>query len=419
MSARRVTLLLCGAETLGMAGFALFAALLPDFQALWGLTNTQAGWIGGGFFLGYMVAVPILTGLTDKYDARSIYLAAMLLTAVANAGFVFADGFWSALAWRVLAGVGLAGTYMPGLKALSERIEGPAQSRAVAFYTASFGLGTALSFILAGELAKFGGWQLPTLLSGVCALLAWAMVYWGLQPKAVAAHVPRKWLDLAPLKNRAVAAYCLAYAVHNLELFALRAWVVAFVVFSGHLQGSDPWLSGTWVAMLVTLIGMPASIFGNELALRFGRQRWLIAVMLSSTSLALFIGLSAALPFWLMLLMVLLYSITVTADSSSLTAGLIAVAPASPPRRGHGAVFLYRLQWCLSRPAAVWRQPGSIGRQEPARLVGGLCPDGPATAARAAGVVVGGYGRGSGAHGAPYGAEAVLILRRVRCVHRG
>lgn len=75
MTARRITLLLCGAETLGMAGFALFAALLPDFQALWGLSNTQAGWIGGGFFLGYMVAVPILTGLTDKYDARQIYLA--------------------------------------------------------------------------------------------------------------------------------------------------------------------------------------------------------------------------------------------------------------------------------------------------------------------------------------------------------
>ena len=29
-SARRVTLLLCGAETLGMAGFALFAALVAD-----------------------------------------------------------------------------------------------------------------------------------------------------------------------------------------------------------------------------------------------------------------------------------------------------------------------------------------------------------------------------------------------------
>lgn len=329
MNARRLTLLLCSAETLGMAGFALFAALLPDFQVLWGLSNTEAGWIGGGFFLGYMVAVPILTGLTDRHDARLIYLVAMLLTALANAGFVFADGFWSALGWRVLAGIGMAGTYMPGLKALSERIDGPAQSRAIAFYTASFGLGTALSFTLSGELARLGGWQLPTLLSGACALIAWAMVYWGVEAKPVVRHASRRLFDMTPLKSRAVLAYCLAYAVHNLELFALRAWVVAFVVFSGQFQGQAPWLSGTWVAMLATLIGMPASILGNELALKVGRQRWLSIVMLSSTLCACLIGLSAALPFWVMLALLLVYSITVTADSAAMTAGLISVAPAS------------------------------------------------------------------------------------------
>ncbi|MFG3453247.1 nitrate/nitrite transporter [Stutzerimonas stutzeri] len=337
-AARRLTLVMCIAETLGMAGFALFAALLPEFQALWQLDNTEAGWIGGGFFLGYMLAVPVLTGLTDRHDARLIYLWAMLLTAFASAGFVLADDFWSALLWRVLAGVGLAGTYMPGLKALSERIEGPAQSRAIAFYTASFGLGTALSFLLAGELAKLGGWELPALLSGGCALLAWVIVWRGLPPKPVALHEPRHWLDLAPLMERPVIAYCLAYAMHNLELFAFRAWLVAFIVFAGDWQGQPTWLSGAWVAMLATLIGMPASILGNEMAIRFGRQRWLMTVMLLSAVLAGLVGLGAALPFWALLILILCYSVTVTADSAALTSGLVAVAPAS--HRG-AAMALY------------------------------------------------------------------------------
>lgn len=312
-----------------MAGFALFAALLPEFQSLWGLSNTEAGWIGGGFFLGYMLAVPILTGLTDRHDARVIYLWAMLLTALASAGFVMAEGFWSALLWRVLAGIGMAGTYMPGLKALTERIDGEAQSRAVAFYTASFGLGTALSFILTGELARIGGWQLPALLSGVGALLAWAMVWRGVPPKAVTATVRHRLLDLGPLFNRPVLAYCLAYAMHNLELFAFRAWLVAFLAFAADWQGQSQWLSATWAATLVTLIGMPASILGNELALKIGRRRWLIMVMLASALLAGLLGLGAALPFWALLLIVGLYSVTVTADSASLTAGLIQVAPAN------------------------------------------------------------------------------------------
>lgn len=329
MNARRLTLLMCSAETLGMAGFALFAALLPEFRELWGLSNTEAGWIGGGFFLGYMLAVPILTGLTDRYDARLIYLWAMLLTALAGAGFVLAEGFWSALLWRVLAGVGMAGTYMPGLRVLTERIEGDAQSRAVAFYTASFGLGTALSFILTGELDRIGGWQLPALLSGAGALLAWLMVWRGVSPKTVTNGVRHRLQDLGPLFNRPVLAYCLAYAVHNLELFAFRAWLVAFLAYAVDWQGQSHWLSATWVATLATLIGMPASILGNELALKMGRRRWLIAVMLASAVLAGLLGLGATLPFWALLLVIGLYSVTVTADSASLTAGLIEVAPAS------------------------------------------------------------------------------------------
>lgn len=329
MNARRLTLLMCSAETLGMAAFALFAALLPEFRALWGLSNTEAGWIGGSFFLGYMLAVPVLTGLTDRHDARLIYLWAMLLTALASAGFVLAEGFWSALLWRVLVGVGMAGTYMPGLRVLTERIEGDAQSRAVAFYTASFGLGTALSFILTGELALIGGWQLPALLSGAGALLAWLMVWRGVPPKAVPVGTGHRLLDLGPLFNRPVLAYCLAYAVHNLELFAFRAWLVAFLAFAVDWQGQSQWFSATWVATLATLIGMPASILGNELALKIGRRRWLITVMLASAVLAGLLGLGATLPFWALLLIIGLYSVTVTADSASLTAGLIEVAPAS------------------------------------------------------------------------------------------
>src|SRR5438093_367697 len=39
------------------------------------------------------------------------------LTALSHFGFaLFADGFWSALLLRLLAGIGWAGTYMPDLK---------------------------------------------------------------------------------------------------------------------------------------------------------------------------------------------------------------------------------------------------------------------------------------------------------------
>ena len=146
--------LICLAETLSMTGTMYFPALLPSLQAEWGLTNTEAGWINGVFFAGYAVTAPFLVGLTDRIDARRIYLPSAALAALSL--FLFgwlAEGTWSAAALRLLAGIGLAGTYMPGLRALSDNVSGPKQSRHIVFYTATYGIGTALSVYFAGLLA--------------------------------------------------------------------------------------------------------------------------------------------------------------------------------------------------------------------------------------------------------------------------
>jgi MFS family permease len=131
MSGGRLIFLMCLAEVVGMAGFAAFPALLPTFLDEWKLSNTAAGWISGIFFAGYVGLVPVLVSLTDRLDPRRIYLASMVLTVAAALGFaLLAEGFWSALVFRVLAGIGLAGTYMPGLKILSDRFAcWPARSR--------------------------------------------------------------------------------------------------------------------------------------------------------------------------------------------------------------------------------------------------------------------------------------------------
>ena len=38
---------ICAAEILGLAGFSIVPALLPQFIKAWSLTNTQAGWLAG------------------------------------------------------------------------------------------------------------------------------------------------------------------------------------------------------------------------------------------------------------------------------------------------------------------------------------------------------------------------------------
>ncbi len=332
----RLIAAVCVAHVLTMVGAFAFPALLPDFAAAWRLSNAEAGWIAGIYFGGYAMGVPVLVALTDRIDARLVYGAGALLAAVAAFGFAaLAQGFWSALVFRALAGLGLAATYMPGLKMLVDRYRGPRQSRAIALYTASFSLGTALSYLLTGGIADAFGWPVAFIAAGIAALMAAliAMSLASMPPRS--ADAPGRLLDFRPvLTNRPALGYVLAYGVHCWELFTLRSWLVALLAFVLARQG-DPagaWLSPTIAATLSGLVAMVASVVGNELCVRYGRRRVIRLVMITSALMASGIGFVAALPYPLVVVLALLYSMAVQLDSAALTAG--AVLAARPGRQG-------------------------------------------------------------------------------------
>ncbi|MDP7426132.1 MAG: MFS transporter [Rhodospirillales bacterium] len=328
--------IMCLAEVLTMLGVFTFPSLMPEFIATWQLSNTEAGWIAGILLGGYAISVPVLVSLTDRIDARLVYLGGASLTAVSLFGFAYlASGFWSALILRVLAGFGLAATYMPGLRVLVDRYEGAKQARALAFYTASFSLGTAVSFYYSGEVGTSFGWSQAHVIAGVGAVAAAILVIMAMHPVTTQKpDVETRLLDFRPiLRNREVMGYVLAYCAHSWELFAMRSWLVAFLAFSLTLQGStNGVIAPTVVATLSAFFAMLTSICGNELTDRFGRRRMVVIYLMSAGVLALVLGFLAALPYWIVVMLVILYAGLIQLDSAALTAG--AVMAAEKGRRG-------------------------------------------------------------------------------------
>jgi len=313
-----------------MTGFSTWPALLPELQAAWGLSGKEAGAIGGSYFAGYMLAVPVLSGLTDRIDARRVYVGACLLASVGHFGFaLFAGDLVSACLLQAIGGAGLAGTYMPGLKALTDRVAGPRLPRYIAFYTSTFGIGAAVSYALSGWIALID-WHAAFVVGGIGPFVAIALVLRGLRPVAPhGGHVPGISAQVAVLKDRAVRGYVLGYAAHCWELFGLRSWIVGLLAFSA-TQGSMP-LAPATAAALINLVGIPASILGNEFAGHHDRRRYILVVMLMSGVLAWAVGAAASWPLALLALLVV-YQAVVMADSAALTAGLVSVA--DPARRG-------------------------------------------------------------------------------------
>ena len=318
---------LVAAMCLGQVGNLLPHVVVPAIMAqylmpLWNLNAAQAGLMAGAYAFGYMLAVPVLTPLTDRIDARGILLAGSFLSGLATLAFgLFADGLVSASLWWGLAGVGFGGAYMPGLKALTDRLPPGETSRSVTLYTGSFSIGVGLSFLVSQLVADRFGWRSAFFVTGFgpLAMIAACLMLAPFQPRPSSGHP----LDFRPVfRNRAALGYIFGYGAHCFELYGMRTWLVAFWTFVVARNAGDVLLGPVAISVMFTLLSLPASLLGNEAALRYGRHRAITVIMIASAAVALAIGFGTTLPAPLLLVLVLIYGFTVPGDSGALTSGM-------------------------------------------------------------------------------------------------
>jgi MFS family permease len=338
MSPIRLIATVCTAQVLAEIGAYTLPALLPTLIVTWSLSHAEAGWITSMYYAGYMLSSPVLISLTDRVEPRRVYCWGLALLTCSHLGFALAaDGFWGAMACRTLAGIGWAGAYMPGLKVLSDRLEGRMQSRGVSWHAAGIGVSGALSFVVAGSVTAWFHWRWAFGVGAMCTCTALFIALLAMPkqpPRQVTAAPTRRLLDFRPvLRNRSAMAYALGYSVHSWEVNALRGWAVTFLTFTALHQGeATPLVGPTVVATTMGLLGTWASVFGNEVSIRFGRPRLVFTAMIGSMTLASLIGFAAALSYPVAAGLVLLYGLFIWLDSSSLTAGT--VGSAVPEARG-------------------------------------------------------------------------------------
>jgi len=331
------TPLMLTAQTCALLGFACYAVVLTTLQEEWHLTNLESGLLASAFFFGYMLAVPLATALTDRVDARKVYLVGGLCATSGLLGMgLFAFNFWTALFFMAMNGAGLAGTYMPGLKILSDRIQSGEITRHIAFYTAFFGIGTGFSYVCSGWILSALGWHYVfgiIALGPFTAFLIVLLLIPPLQHEKWKGAIQIRLHDIFPvekwklvLQDKKASGFIFGYTAHSLELFASRSWLVAFFVFCGAVSGETFILAATTLAGVINFFGVPASILGNEIALRVGRQKWVCIVMLTSAVLGIALACSTSQSWWLIVVLAIGHAVFIMADSATLTAGLVTSA---------------------------------------------------------------------------------------------
>jgi MFS family permease len=315
--------------------------VLPDLQAEWRLSASEAGWLGGIYFAAYALAAPILGSVADRSDGRWLLAGSSLLGSAASLAFgLWADGFWAGCLLRVASGVAMAGVHMPGLKMLSDRLDGPAQGRGAAIYTSSYALGNAGSSLVAGAITALFDWRACFIAGGLAPLLAFPVL--GLVPsvaKRAATTTVEPVALRSLLRNRAAVAYILAFAGNTWEVFAICVWFVASLAWTLSLPGNAIELPNLGIVSgLAALIGVPASVAVAELAAKRRRSTVIMATCAVSVAVCLALAATAGGNIFAVLPLLVLLQVTSFADVGALAGGIVA---ASEPRHRGKVLGLY------------------------------------------------------------------------------
>jgi len=322
----------CFAYGFIMLVFLNYAAVLPLVQQEWGLSNQSAGLIFSSYQLGYILSATLLTYLTDRFRARTIFLFSATWSVVANLLFaLFAVDQTSAIVYRALAGLGMGGTYMPGLKLVADRFPSTQRGRAVGYFTSAFVFGAAASTLLSGIVGSLAGWRFAIVTTAAGTLVGTLLCLALLQgDRGVMAGDAGKRLRLEVLRSKPSLLMILAYAAHMWEQYGMRAWMAAFLTMSllesGYDKAKAAGLGASLTALIVAAGGFSTCIAG-VLSDRLGRARTASTIMLISAVFSLGFGWLVGLPPALLVLAGIAYSFFVVAETPILSAGLTELAP--------------------------------------------------------------------------------------------
>jgi predicted MFS family arabinose efflux permease len=340
-SSAAIVAAICAAEILGLAGYSIVPALLPQFIEAWSLTNTQAGWLAGIVSAGYMLAVVPLVSLTDRRSARKIYLASSAFCTLSCFGMALCDHLLPALGFRALAGIAMAGMYMPGLQALTQGVGGTIRARVAAWYTSSFTIGASLSFLF-GRVGMLLGWRSAFVIAGILGA-AGVLIAWVALPREDPGREgeTQPLLDFRPvLANRDALVLIIGYAAAIWGCVGLRQWIVVFLTFCAGDQAAVP--AQAWIILVVgaviSFLGVPAGLIGNELSIRWGLRNVATLVFVFSAFAGGLFGFTAMLPYIAVLSLSVVAGFIVQGNFSNLTSGVLAVAA---PRHRGATIGLY------------------------------------------------------------------------------
>lgn len=316
--------------------FSSYVAALPIIQDEWGIGNASAGAIFSAYLAGYALSALLVLPLTDRLPTRRVFLASALLSVVGNLLFpVAAYDPIVASALRFIAGIGLVGLYMPGLRIISQEFPDAGRGAAMGLYVTAFYTANAVSLLATGGLMNHMDWRTAYLALSLVSIVTIPMVF----ALVGSAHSPDSGsggrLQLSVLSDPRPRKFIIGYSLHAMELYAVRVWLPALLAAALVYRGTDverAAVTAATVGGIALGVGSVGPVMGGAISDRYGRAASAGGIFILSGACSLVIGWMIAAPWVLIVILACVLGWAISADSSIYSTALTETAP--PGRLG-------------------------------------------------------------------------------------
>jgi MFS family permease len=291
------------------------AVALTSWQEALLTTSVQAGFVAG-------TVLSALLGLADRYDPRRLFMLSAGVAAAATLTLVACEPASAPVfVLRFITGMCMAGVYPVGMRLAATWAKGDL-GLLIGLLVGALSLGSASPHLL----AAVGGTQWTSVYlaaSALAAVAALAINLCGLGPAMTRsvrlnpAAVAQAW------RVRALRLANLGYLGHMWELYAMWAWLAAFLHVSFEMNGvSDPWQAAERVTFFAIGAGAFGAWAGGWFADRYGRTAVTTLAMFVSASCALVIGWTAGAPVMVVTALAIVWGVSAIADSAQFSASI-------------------------------------------------------------------------------------------------
>ena len=325
-------IVLAVAELLAMAPWFSASAVAPALAHVWHLTPAATAWLTISVQLGFVAGalVSAILTLADRLSARRLVAGSAAVAALATLGVAAAPALGVGIACRLLTGAALAGVYPPGMKIAAGWFK-ESRGWAIGILVGALTLGSASPHLVRWAVSPHA-WRIVLVVAALSALVGGLLVLLVPSDGPHAAPSPPFSLTAAPriLQDRAVALANLGYLGHMWELYAMWTWIAVFIAASEHARrGGDADVTALAALTTFAVVGSGAigCWLGGKYADRFGRTLVTSVSMLVSGICALNVGLFYGAPLIALLPILLLWGISIVADSAQFSAAVSELAP--------------------------------------------------------------------------------------------